>query len=296
MTQTITTDMIKELRERTGGGMLECEKALDAAGGNIENAIDAMRKAGQAKAAKKTGRVASEGVILINAGEDGKSAFMVEVNSETDFVARDASFKDFAEKVAIRGLEEKANNLETFLSLPITKNDAKTISEARDELVAKIGENIQVRRVVFKTTNNYLDYYLHGVRIGVLVELSTKDQELAKDIAMHIAACSPQFISEKDVPASEIEREKSIHLAQAMESGKPKEIAEKMVVGKMQKFMAEITLLGQPFVKNPDITVAALLKSKNAEVLSFIRFAVGEGIEKKSVDFAAEVDAITKNL
>jgi len=283
----VTADLVKELRERTGGGMLECKKALDAANGDLEAAVDAMRKAGQAKAAKKIGRVAAEGLILINFAVDNKAAFMVEVNCETDFVARDANFKNFVEMVAKRGLETKANSMEGLLSEP-------SLTQAREQLVAKIGENIQIRRVVFKTTAHYLASYVHGSRIGVLVEMSTNDAELGKDIAMHIAATAPQFIAPKDVLESEIERERNIYLGQAMASGKPKEIAEKMVAGRMQKFLAEITLLGQPFVKNPDITVGDLLKSKQAEVLSFIRFAVGEGIEKKTVDFATEVASIAK--
>lgn len=289
---TITTDMIRELRERTGGGLLECKKALDTANGNIEAALDAMRAAGQAKAAKRSGRIASEGMIAILVSQDRKSAFIMEVNCETDFVARDESFVNFVNSVAAHGQKSGIDNLEQLLALPYSVGSEKTIEQTRTDLVGKIGENIQIRRIAAMNTNQYIYSYLHGSRIGVLVNLSVANEELGKDIAMHIAASSPMYVREEDVPESIREREKAIYLAQAMESGKPKEIAEKMIIGRMKKFLAEITLLGQPFVKNPDITVEALLKNHNAEVLSFIRFGVGDGIEKEVKDFAAEVASI----
>jgi len=294
MSSPITAALVQELRARTGGGYMDCQKALKEANGAIEVAIDIMRKSGQAKAAKTTSRTAAEGMILINVSLDSKAAIMLEVNCETDFVARDENFQKFAKQVAARALEEKVGDVDKLLNLPWEKGSAKTINTAREEVVTKIGENIQVRRLLYRSTSNYIDYYLHGTRIGVLVELSIADKELGKDIAMHVAASMPKYISAKDVPASELEREKAIYLAQAIESGKPQAIAEKMVAGKLQKFAEETTLLGQPFVKNPDIKVADLLKSKNAEVLFFSRYAVGEGIEKKVVDFAAEVAAQIK--
>ncbi|OGT08416.1 MAG: translation elongation factor Ts [Gammaproteobacteria bacterium GWE2_37_16] len=289
MSQVVTAALVKELRERTSGGMLECKKALDASGGDIEAAIDAMRTSGQAKAAKKSGRIAAEGVIVICVSEDRKAAFMAEVNCETDFVARDESFKKFADMLVKCGLKAGVDNVEKLLAL--RTDTGKTVAEAREELVVKIGENIQVRRVVLMQSENHIAHYLHGARIGVLVNLSVDNDELGKDIAMHIVASSPQFVSDKDVAAAVIEREKAIYLAQAIESGKPQAIAEKMVTGRLQKFLGEITLLGQPFVKNPDITVETLLKNQKAEVKSFVRFAVGEGIEKETTDFAAEVAA-----
>lgn len=289
MSQVVTAAMVKELRERTGGGLLECKKALDASGGDIEVAIDAMRTSGQAKAAKKSGRIAAEGVVVIHVSEDGKTAFMAEINCETDFVARDENFKKFADMIAACGLKAGVDSVEKLLALPT--DTGKTVAEAREELVAKIGENIQVRRVVLMTSENHIAHYLHSARIGVLVDMSVANDELGKDIAMHVVASSPQFVSAKDVAPTLIEREKAIYLAQAVESGKPQAIAEKMVTGRLQKFLGEITLLGQPFVKNPDITIENLLKNQKTEVKSFVRFAVGEGIEKETTDFAAEVAA-----
>lgn len=274
MSTSITADMVKKLRDLTGCGFLDCKKALEEADGNIEGAIDVMRKAGQAKAAKKTERVAKEGLICIEVAKDAKSAFMVEVNSETDFVARNEGFKNFAHVIAIRGLTAQVGKLEDFLALPIEVGKPTTIEKAREELVAKIGENIQVRRISFIQTSHNVYHYLHGGRIGVLVELSGS-QELGKDIAMHIAASKPIFVSAKEIPEAQIEHEKEIYLAQALASGKPQAIAEKMVSGRLESFVKEVTLLGQPFVKDPSIDVASLLKQHNAEVHSFVRFELG---------------------
>lgn len=284
----ITASLVKELRERTGAGMMECKKALEQAQGDIEAAIVAMRKSGQAKAAKKAGRIAAEGAVAIKVSSDGKEAIMVEVNCETDFVARDHNFVEFLNAVAAKGLAATAVNLDDLLA--VTLDDGKTIAQTREDLVAKIGENINVRRMKLITTQGTIGSYVHSNgRIGVLVELSTASLELSKDIAMHIAASKPIVVLPEELPKDLLEKEKEICLAQVEASGKPPAILEKMIVGRMQKFINEATLVKQPFVKNPDITVTDLLKQTNAKVLSFARFEVGEGIEKKEADFAAEV-------
>lgn len=281
----VTAALVKELRERTGAGMLDCKKALVETDGDIELAIENMRKSGQAKAAKKAGRIAAEGVILTKV--TGDKATMLELNCETDFVARDDGFLAFGNKL----LELAAtNNISDMDTLNAAELDGSTVSEVRDALVAKIGENISPRRVINVTGDN-LGAYVHGGRIGVITILTGGDEELAKDVAMHVAAASPQFVTPEDVPAEVVEKEKEIQIDIAMQSGKPADIAEKMVVGRMKKFTGEISLTGQPFVKDPSITVAQLLKSKGAQVINFIRFEVGEGIEKKTEDFAAEVAA-----
>jgi len=287
----ITAAQVKELRERTGAGMMECKKVLTATNGDIEAAIDELRKSGQAKAAKKAGRVAAEGVIVMQASADGKSGFMAEINSETDFVARDENFLAFANMVATRGMEEGVETIDALSVLPAEKGQSNTIEQMRESLVQKIGENIQVRRVGKLATSGCVGLYLHGARIGVMVAIDQDDEELARDVAMHIAATNPQAINEDDLPASIVEREREIFISQARESGKPDDIIEKMIVGRMNKFVKEVCLLGQPFIKNPDQTVAQLLKEKNAQVLAFERFEVGEGIEKETVDFAEEVRA-----
>jgi elongation factor Ts len=278
--------MVKELRERTGAGMMECKKALVEAGGDMEAAVDAMRMAGLAKADKKASRVAAEGKIALASSADGKSAVMVEVNSETDFVAKDAGFNAFANAVAENALAENAADIDALLA---TRIGEETVEEARQALIAKIGENIQVRRFVSTTTNGTLGAYVHGGKIGVLVEVDGGDAELAHDIALHVAAMNPEFISDADVPADVMAHEKEILVAQAQDSGKPAEIIEKMVQGRLRKHLAGITLLGQPFVKDGDLTVAKLLKQKGATVTAFHRLAVGEGIEKKEENFAEEV-------
>ena len=281
----VTAALVKELRERTAAGMLDCKNALVETDGDIELAIENMRKNGQAKAAKKAGRIAAEGVILTKVANG--VATMMEVNSETDFVARDDGFIKFGQQLIEAASANKINDMDTLNS---TEVDGVKISDLRDTLVAKIGENISPRRVISVEGTN-LGAYVHGARIGVIAILQGGDEELAKDIAMHVAASSPQFVKPEDVPAEVVAKEKEIQLDIALQSGKPPEIAEKMVSGRMKKFTGEISLTGQPFVKDPSILVADLLKSKGADVVNFVRFEVGEGIEKKEEDFAAEVAA-----
>ncbi|PIQ43470.1 MAG: elongation factor Ts [Gammaproteobacteria bacterium CG11_big_fil_rev_8_21_14_0_20_46_22] len=285
----ITAQMVKELRERTGAGMMECKKALTQTNGDLEAAIEEMRKSGLAKAAKKAGRVAAEGIIATSLSADKKAASIVEVNSETDFVARENAFVKFAQDLADLALAHKLSDIEALLNTDMG-ND-KTAETVRAELVAKIGENIQVRRVAYVESTGVLGDYLHGSRIGVLASLSNDDGDLARDIAMHVAATRPDVIKPEDVAEDMIEKEKEIFIAQARESGKADDIIEKMVGGRIKKFLNEISLHGQAFVKNPDQTVAQLLQSKGAEVHRFVRFEVGEGIEKEVVDFAEEVKA-----
>lgn len=281
----VTAAQVKELRERTAAGMLDCKKALVETDGDIELAIENMRKNGQAKAAKKAGRIAAEGVILTKVVNG--VATMMEVNSETDFVARDDGFVKFGQQLIEVAFANKINDMDTLNN---TEVDGVKISDLRDTLVTKIGENISPRRVVTVEGDN-LGAYVHGTRIGVIAILQGGDEELAKDIAMHIAASSPQYVKPEEVPADVVAKEKEIQLDIALKSGKPPEIAEKMVSGRMKKFTGEISLTGQPFVKDPSMLVADLLKSKGADVINFVRFEVGEGIEKKEEDFAAEVAA-----
>lgn len=281
----VTAALVKELRERTAAGMLDCKNALVEANGDIELAIENMRKNGQAKAAKKAGRIAAEGVILTKVANG--VATMIELNSETDFVARDEGFVKFGNQLIEVASANKINDIETLNSATV---DGVKVSDARDTLVAKIGENISPRRVVSVEGEN-LGAYVHGARIGVITILQGGDEELAKDIAMHVAAASPQFVRPEDVPAEVVEKEKEIQIDIAIQSGKPADIAEKMVAGRMNKFTGEVSLTGQPFIKDPSMTVAQLLKSKGAEVINFVRFEVGEGIEKKEENFAAEVAA-----
>jgi translation elongation factor Ts len=281
----ITASMVKELRERTGAGMMECKKALVEANGDIDLAIDNMRKSGQAKAAKKAGRVAAEGVIISKISADKKVGVILEINCETDFVAKDAGFLEFSDKVATAALNDRITDLAAL--------QAK-FEEERTALVAKIGENIGIRRVQ-QITGDVVGSYQHGARIGVLVAANSGcDEELVKHIAMHIAASKPEYVDPSDVPADVVEHERNIQIDIAMQSGKPREIAEKMVEGRMRKFTGEVSLTGQPFVMDPSKTVGALLTEKKATVASFIRFEVGEGIEKVEVDFAAEVAAMSK--
>ncbi|GAB7264836.1 MULTISPECIES: translation elongation factor Ts [Dickeya] len=280
----ITAALVKELRERTGAGMMECKKALVEANGDIELAIDNMRKSGQAKAAKKAGRVAAEGVILTKIAADGKYGIIVELNCETDFVAKDAGFKAFGEEVATAALNDRITDVDVLKA---------KFEEQRTALVAKIGENINIRRIAV-LTGDALGSYMHGARIGVMVAATGADEELIKHIAMHIAASKPEYVNAEDVPADVVAREHQIQLDIAMQSGKPREIAEKMVEGRMRKFTGEISLTGQNFVMDPNKTVGQLLKEHNASVSNFIRYEVGEGIEKAEVDFAAEVAAMSK--
>lgn len=288
----ITASLVKELRERTGVGMMECKKALVAADGDIEKAADDMRKSGATKADKKAGRIAAEGGIKVLMSDDGKSAVMLEVNSETDFVSKDDGFKQFLTDVAEVVLNQKPADVTALNALKVASG--VTVEEARTALIAKVGENIQVRRFSLMTSENgNVMSYLHGSRIGVLVD-STAAEEMAKDIAMHIAAVNPMFTREEEVSEEVLEKEKGILIAQAEQSGKPPEIIEKMIVGRVKKYLAEITLMGQPFVKDPDQTIAKLLKSASADIVGFSRYEVGEGIEKKQEDFAAEVAAQVK--
>ncbi len=285
----ITAALIKELRERTGVGMMDCKKALTEAGGDIEVAIEEMRKKGAATAAKKAGRIAAEGVIAQASADDGAMVVLLEVNSETDFVAKDEGFKAFANGVAKQAL---SSDIADVVALNASEMNGQTVEEARQELITKIGENLSVRRFHrISADGGVLGAYLHGAKIGVVVKLNGGDTDLAKDVAMHVAASNPACISEADMPAEVLEKEKEIFIAQAKDSGKPDNIIEKMVGGRMKKFLKENTLLGQPFVKDPDQTVEQLLKAANAEMVEMMRFEVGEGIEKKEDDFVAEVMA-----
>ena len=291
----ITAALVKELRERTGSGMMECKKALVECGGDIEAAVETMRKAGLAKADKKAGRIASEGLIVIEAAADGKSAALVEVNSETDFVAKGDDFQSFARAVVARVLKNNPADVEALLAMPLADGGV-SVEEARLELIAKLGENMSVRRFVrYQSANGIVVSYLHGTRIGVLVEIEGGDAALGKDIAMHIAASRPVCVDASGVPAELLTKERDIFTAQAKTdpktSGKPAEIIEKMIEGRIKKYLGEVTLLGQPFVKNPDQTVEQLLKTAKATVKRFDRIELGEGIEKKSENFAEEVMA-----
>ncbi|WP_439243321.1 translation elongation factor Ts [Lonepinella sp. BR2474] len=281
----ITASLVKELRDRTGAGMMECKKALVEANGDIELAIDNMRKSGQAKAAKKAGRVAAEGVIIARVANG--FGVLVEMNCETDFVAKDAGFLGLANEVADYAVANKGISIEDL---------AKHFEEKRAALVAKIGENMTIRRVQF--LDNVKASYLHGAKIGVLVASGCGaecacDEDIFKKVAMHVAASRPDFVNPEDVPAAVVAHEREIQVDIAMQSGKPREIAEKMVEGRMKKFTGEVSLTGQPFVMDPSQTVGDFLKANKTSVSGFIRFEVGEGIEKKEEDFAAEVAKIT---
>ena len=282
----ITASLVKELRERTGSGMMECKKALVETDGDIDAAVELMRKSGAAKADKKAGRVAADGAIKIKVSEDGKSAVILEINSETDFVAKDDNFQAFADEVLDTVAQNKPESVDALSALLLA--NGQSVEEARQALIAKVGENIQVRRFEILESTDSIAAYLHGARIGVLVD-SSADADLARDIAMHVAAVNPKFVDQESVPDDFIASEKSILVAQAESSGKPAEIIEKMIQGRLDKLLAEVTLLGQPFVKDPDQKVAGLLSDTGASVNRFIRYEVGEGIEKKVEDFAAEV-------
>ena len=290
---TITAAMVKELRERTGAGMMECKKALVETAGDIDAAVEGLRKKGAAAADKKSSRIAAEGIIIIKQADDLKSACIVEVNCETDFVAKDDSFRGFASQVADLLVEHSPASVEDLSALDI--DAGKTVEQARAELIAKIGENVSIRRfqLAQASEGETVSGYLHGNRIGVLVSASG-EHAVGRDVAMHVAASKPLSLSADDLSAEVIEKEKEIFKAQAQSSGKPAEIIEKMIVGRMQKFFKENTLLGQPFVKDPDVTVEKYLGNNSASVSSMIRYEVGEGIEKRQDDFAAEVMAQAK--
>jgi elongation factor Ts len=290
---TVTAEAVKALRERTGAGMMECKKALVEANGDLEAAAEAMRKSGLAKADKKAGRVAAEGVVVIERSADGLTAALLEVNSETDFVARQPDFQGFAHDVAKLALAARPADLEALLAAKLASG--KTVEETRRELIARIGENIGVRRFELVSGAAPLATYLHGTRIGTVVVVEGGDTALGHDLAMHVAAINPQYLSAEDVPAEQVEKEREIIVAQAAAdpklAGKPKDVLVKASEGKLRKFLGEITLLGQPFVKDDKQTVAQVLKGANARVVRFVRYEVGAGIEKKQENFAAEVMA-----
>ena len=284
----ITAALVKELRERTGSGMMECKRALQETGGDIEAAVELMRKAGQAKADKKASRIAAEGLIVLR--QAAGAAAIAEINCETDFVTKNDDFRAFAAEVAETVLREGPADLDALLAAVMA--NGQTVEQNRRDCIAKIGENINVRRGIRLTTSTgVLGSYLHGTRIGVLVELEGGDAELAKDIAMHIAASRPLCVSADQVPAELIAKEKEIYAARAVAEGKPANMIDKIAEGRLRKYFEEVTLLGQPFVKDPEQNVDKLLKSRKARVIRFERFELGEGIEKKSSDFAAEVAA-----
>ena len=282
----IAAALVKELRERTGSGMMDCKKALQEAEGDIDAAIEAMRKSGVAKAAKKASRMAVEGVIVIKELEG--RAVILEVNTETDFAVKNDDFRSFTESVADCVLSQKPDNLEALMQSEV---EGQVLEEIRQRLIARIGENINVRRFDLLAANETLGAYLHGARIGVLVNIQGGDEALAKDLAMHIAASNPVCIRESEIPEEMLEKEREIFSSQAAESGKPENIIKEMIGGKMKKFIREITLLGQSFVKDADSTIEQLLKNSDAVVNNFIRYEVGEGMEKKADDFAEQVIA-----
>lgn len=287
----ITASMVKELRERTGLGMMDCKKALSEADGDMEKAIEDLRKASGLKAAKKASRVAAEGVVLTKIADEGNYGVVIEVNSETDFVARDENFLRFADQVLQASFSDKEADTGTLL--------ASGIEDARQALVQKIGENINLRRIerlsIEGDAAGVVESYIHNNKIGVLVALRGGDAGLARDIAMHIAAVNPMVIRAEDVPEDVLAKESEIYSAQAQESGKPEEIVKKMIEGRLRKFVAEISLMEQAFVKDPDTKVGKLLQEADADVAQFVRFEVGEGIEKEEDDFAAEVAAQLAN-
>ncbi len=281
----ISASMVKELRERTGAGMMDCKKALVETDGDIEAAIEHLRKSGKAKADKKSSRIAAEGVVVVRS--NGSKAVVIEVNSETDFVAKDENFLTFVNAVADAALASGQVDVASLADDSLA--DGQTVEGARTELVNKVGENISVRRIAQISHEGPVSHYIHGAKIAAVVALEGGDEDLARDVAMHIAATNPNCIDETGVSAETLENERRILTEQAQESGKPPEIVEKMVNGRVAKFLKEITLVGQPFVKDPDVTVGKLLDTAGAKVVSFTRFEVGEGIEKKVENFADEV-------
>ncbi|EEF78403.1 Translation elongation factor Ts [Methylophaga thiooxydans] len=286
----ITAALVKELRERTGSGMMECKKALVEANGDIELAVEEMRKAGLAKADKKADRVAAEGIIAIEVSADGKNAIMLEVNSETDFVAKADDFINFVNAVATKALEAAPADVDALKEM--TLESGETVETVRQALVAKIGENIQIRRFTTLTSDaGVIGFYRHGDRIGTMVQITGGDETLAKDLAMHVAASRPQAVSPAELSQELLDKERDIVATQAKESGKPDNIVEKMIEGRMAKFVNEISLLGQAFVKDPDLTVEKLVKNAGATVDAFAFYEVGEGIEKAEDNFAEEVMA-----
>jgi elongation factor Ts len=286
---TITAAEVKQLRERTGAGMMECKKALVETGGDLDAAVDLMRKSGLAKADKKAGRVAAEGLIAISNAGDAKTAAIVEVNCETDFVAGGDEFAGFAKSVAEAALESTVDGIDSLMQQSL--DGGISVEETRRNLIAKIGENINVRRVEKVMTDDRIGVYTHGRRIGVLVAMTGGNEDLAKHVAMHIAASNPAYVGADDIPGDVLAKEKEILSDQARNEGKPEQIVAKMVEGRLRKYLAEVTLLGQPFVMDEDVTVSQLLEREKAAVTGFVRFEVGEGIEKKQENFVEEVMA-----
>ncbi len=289
----INAQMVKELRERTGAGMMECKKALINSLGDMDKAVEEMRKAGQAKADKKSSRIAAEGVIALSLSDDNKKANIMEINCETDFVAKDKNFLEFVKKISDASLQNYKGDIEEFYK---SKDlNGKTIEDVRLELVSKVGENVQIRRIQsIESNGSYIGHYTHGTKIGVAVLLRKENEDLAKDICMHIAAMKPKALSSDDISTEDLNKEKEIYMAQAQDSGKPQEIIQKMVEGKLKKYVSEVTLIDQPFVKDSEVSVGKLLEQNDNQILSFYRFEVGEGIEKKDENFADEVMAQIK--
>ena len=283
----ISAAQVKELRERTGAGMMECKQALVDEQGDMEAAVENLRKKGQAKADKKSGRIAAEGVIGLAVTADGRGGALVEVNCETDFVAKQDEFKAFAASLAERALGERPVDVQALVALPLEPGGGPTVEERRQELIMQIGENITVRRIkVAESRDGRIGAYSHSGRIGVLVDIDTSDDALAKDIAMHVAASRPMAVAKTDMPAGALEKEREILAAQVADSGKPPEIQEKIVTGRLNKYLRDVTLMGQPFVKDPDVSVEKHLGEAGASVAGFFRFEVGEGIEKNVGDVA----------
>ncbi len=286
----VTASLVKELREKTGAGMMDCKKVLTETDGDLEKAAELLRERGIAKAAKKSGRIAAEGLVEAYVSEDGKVGAIVEVNAETDFVAKNEEFKTFVMNVAKQVAKTNPKDVETLLAEEATFEPGKTINEVLIGKIATIGENMNIRRFARFESNGLVEKYIHGDgKIAVLVNMVKGDKEVAKDICMQIAAARPEYLNEQSVPAERVEKEKEILKAQTMNEGKPEAIAEKIVQGRIGKFFSEICLVDQAFVKNPDIKVSQLLKEKDAEVVEFARFEKGEGIEKKEENFAEEV-------
>ena len=288
----ITAAVVKTLRERTGAGMMECKKALVETGGDLDAAAEIMRKMGLAKADKKAARIAAEGAVVAARSGDGTSAILAEVNCETDFVAREQEFRAFAAAVAAAALQASVTTVEAAAALPLA--GGTTVEETRRNLIARIGENITIRRLERLSAPTVIGSYVHGTRIGTLVGLSGGDATLARDLAMHVAAANPQYVQPSEVPESTLAKEREILAAQAASEGKPAAIVDKMVEGRLRKYLAEICLTGQPFVKDPDTTVGKLLEAAGAAVTGFLRYEVGEGIEKKQENFAEEVMATVR--
>ncbi|MCK5647419.1 MAG: elongation factor Ts [Gammaproteobacteria bacterium] len=286
----ITAALVKELRERTGAGMMECKKSLVETDGDIEAAIELMRKTGLAKADKKAGRIATEGKVVVAFSDDAKKGVMLEVNCETDFVAMGDEFGGFASAAAKRILSDAPADVEALLEMPL-EDGSESINIILKTMIAKIGENMSVRRFATFATEGQLGAYLHGTKIGVVVDMQGGNAELIKDVAMHVAATNPKGLDESSLDTAELAKEKEIAAAEAANSGKPENIIEKIVAGKIKRFIKDNTLVGQPFVKDPDITVEKLVKDAGATILGFTRMEVGEGMEKKNEDFAAEVMA-----